>query len=163
MGRKEQELYDTMKRAMASPDSFLQGIVSGVDKAKCTCKLDVAGRIYNNVSLRSIITDDMGAVFYPEDNTNAVACRMPNSNRLFIIKMEKVESFHIKINDSELSGNNQGFTIKRGSESIKKILSDLMDAISQMTVTTGVGPSGTPINIASFVDLKARLNNILIS
>jgi hypothetical protein len=40
-------------------------------------------------------------------------------------------------------------------------LGDLSDALARLTVTTGTGPSGVPINVAEFSALKARLDQIL--
>lgn len=40
------------------------------------------------------------------------------------------------------------------------ILSSFLTSVGQITVPTGVGPSGIPINLASFVDLKAQTKTI---
>lgn len=54
-----------------------------------------------------------------------------------------------------------GITVKKGASGLKKTLGDLCDAIAQLTVPTGVGPSGVPINIASFQKIKADLPNYM--
>jgi hypothetical protein len=43
----------------------------------------------------------------------------------------------------------------------KAIMSDLIQAITQIVVPTGVGPSGTPINAAQFNAIKGRLTDAL--
>jgi hypothetical protein len=43
----------------------------------------------------------------------------------------------------------------------KDLLSELIDAILALTVPTGVGPSGTPVNAAQFASIKARLQTAL--
>jgi hypothetical protein len=40
------------------------------------------------------------------------------------------------------------------------ILSSTLSAITSITVPTGVGPSGTPINTPAFIDLKSRIKGI---
>jgi|688.fasta_scaffold35820_2 hypothetical protein len=40
------------------------------------------------------------------------------------------------------------------------ILSSFLTATGQLTVPTGVGPSGIPINVSSFVDLKGKVKGI---
>jgi len=40
-------------------------------------------------------------------------------------------------------------------------LSTLIDAISALTVVVPVGTSSIPVNVASFIKLKAQLNTIL--
>lgn len=61
-------------------------------------------------------------------------------------------------------------TIKLGSfqateagvlgNTLATLLSDLIDAIKAMTVTTGTGPSGTPINTAAFESIQDRIDSI---
>ncbi len=55
----------------------------------------------------------------------------------------------------------QGLTLTRGSSGLKKTLEDLLAAIKALTVTTGVGPSGPPINIADFIKIEQDLINYL--
>lgn len=163
MGRKDVELYDTLKNAFARSEPVLHGIVESVDKEKATCSMIVGGQLFPVVSLRSVITQKTGVVFYPAVQSVIFACKIPGTNRFVALSFSEIESFHITIDDTEISGSKNGVVLKRGSESLKKIISDLLDSILQMTVTTGVGPSGTPINFAQFEQLKSRLNNLLIS
>lgn len=65
-----------------------------------------------------------------------------------------------KLSTTELILTQNGYTIKRGSESLKTIISDLIDKILLLTVTTPNGPSGTPINAAEFSAIKSRLPNL---
>lgn len=46
-------------------------------------------------------------------------------------------------------------------ETLKGLLEELIDGINAMTVPTPVGPSGTPINSATFTSIKTRLETIL--
>lgn len=41
-----------------------------------------------------------------------------------------------------------------------QILSSFLTNVGQITVPTGVGPSGIPINVSSFIDLKAKVKGI---
>lgn len=52
-------------------------------------------------------------------------------------------------------------TIKTQAESLKAILSDLIDAILAETHPTGTGPSGTPLNFAQYTAIKARISSLL--
>lgn len=42
-------------------------------------------------------------------------------------------------------------------DTLEDILGDLLDAINALTVPTGVGPSGVPLNVAQFEAVRARL------
>lgn len=67
-----------------------------------------------------------------------------------------------KVGTTEQNLTANGHTIKRGSESLKSILEDLIDAILTETHPTGTGPSGTPINAATYTAIKNRIPNLLV-
>lgn len=67
----------------------------------------------------------------------------------------------ITADQSTLKQTAAGFTMTRSDEGLKKVLTDLITAITQLTVPTGVGPSGIPINAAAFNTIKTRLGNFL--
>jgi hypothetical protein len=46
-------------------------------------------------------------------------------------------------------------------DTLKGLLDELVDAVLLLTVPTGTGPSGTPINAAQFQGIKARWRNFL--
>lgn len=54
-----------------------------------------------------------------------------------------------------------GLTLKKGGSGLKKTLDKMLDGICQLTVPTAVGPSGVPINAATFQQIKADLPNYL--
>lgn len=54
-----------------------------------------------------------------------------------------------------------GLTLTRAGSGLKKTLNDLLTAIQKLTVTTGVGPSGPPINMADFIKVQTDLSNYL--
>ena len=56
---------------------------------------------------------------------------------------------------------NGKYTLSNAVESLASILSDLMDAHIAETHTTGTGPSGPPINLASYQAIKTRLDLLL--
>lgn len=54
-------------------------------------------------------------------------------------------------------------SLKNGSIGIKSILNDILTAIKTLTVSTGVGPSGTPLppTIQKVTALEQNVNNLL--
>jgi phage baseplate assembly protein V len=55
-----------------------------------------------------------------------------------------------------------GFAVKRGTETLKKIISDTLDQIVALTVTCAApgSPSTVPVNLPAFNAIKARLLNL---
>ena len=75
------------------------------------------------------------------------------------VKVENGQS-SLTVKDSEINIVSGKVEIK-GLESLKTILDDLITQITMLTVPTGIGPSGVPINSAAFTAIKTRLNNVL--
>jgi phage baseplate assembly protein V len=65
--------------------------------------------------------------------------------------------FLVKTNTTELSIAGEGPSMTKGGESLKTILSDLMDAILAETHPTAVGPTGPPLNAAQYTSIKTRI------
>lgn len=69
----------------------------------------------------------------------------------------KIEDQKMMIDSPEiLHGENATEPAVLG-DTLEDILGDLIDALNALTVPTGVGPSGVPINIAQFEAVRARL------
>lgn len=107
----------------------------------------------------------------PDDlkDNNSIGLVTPEGNKIFIkdIDGELYIQTNSKVNISIVEGpslkmTQKGFTFNFGDDfSLKKSLTQILDAILQLTVTTGVGPSGTPINAQTFTDIKNSLDNYL--
>lgn len=107
----------------------------------------------------------------PDDlkDNNSIGLVTPEGNKIFIkdIDGELYIQTNSKVNISIVEGpslkmTQKGFTFNFGDNfSLKKTLTQILDAILQLTVTTGVGPSGTPINAQTFTDIKNSLDNYL--
>lgn len=80
----------------------------------------------------------------------------------FLIDAEQVEEMIVTVGGSELRVTEEGFSLKKGGESLKEILEELLKQILQMTVTTAVGPSGTPVNAAAFQAIQQRVPQLFI-
>lgn len=76
-----------------------------------------------------------------------------------LIEHDRAQRFlRVKMNTTEVKVSANGPTIKKASESLKSILSDLVDAILAETHPTAMGPSGTPMNAAQYTSIKSRIN-----
>jgi phage baseplate assembly protein gpV len=51
-------------------------------------------------------------------------------------------------------------TIRNGAEDIASLITELLTAIKSITVSTGTGPSGTPINAAEFAALETKFASL---
>jgi phage baseplate assembly protein gpV len=62
----------------------------------------------------------------------------------------------------EISGKDAKVRILNNAESLGALMGELLDAIIALTVPTGTGPSGTPINNPTFSTLKTRFQELFV-
>jgi hypothetical protein len=135
-------------------DSFLKkeriysktGVVSNVNSTTKLCDVlpnDGSPMVYN-VRLQAIKdAGDNGILVLPKNGTECIITFI-NKNIAFLSQCKEVDKIII-------AGNN---------ESLKEVLNDLITSIKALTVTTPAGPSGTPINFASFDSINVKINNL---
>lgn len=93
----------------------------------------------------TITSDDSSTVIKASDATATV----------------NTDGIELKIGSSTITVTSGGLTLKKGGAGLKKTLESMLDAICQLTVPTGVGPSGVPINMASFQKIKAEVSQYM--
>ena len=93
----------------------------------------------------TITSDDSSTVIKASDATATV----------------NTDGIELKIGSSTITVTSGGLTLNKGGAGLKKTLESMLDAICQLTVPTGVGPSGVPINMASFQQIKAEVSQYM--
>lgn len=140
------------------------GTIKAVDeRVKAVDVVMDSGHVIRDISLDVIRNGNSGLIVFPAVGSTVVVGFIENRPELpLIISSTTTDKIFVTIGDNtEMQITENGFTIMRGSSSLKKTLSDLCDAIGQLTVTTGTGPSGIPINKLQFDAIKEDLDNYL--
>lgn len=102
-----------------------------------------------------------GLVFFPKVGSKVVVAFTSKHTAVAVgfgevdgIAYQDTQGVEWRIKDGKLS-------VKNGDYGLKQALDELIDAIGQLTVTTGVGPSGIPVNKAAFEGIKNNLAKFL--
>jgi len=164
---KRAQAIESLKR-FRKPDGDIFAYAKVTKITGDTCSVDIGGLELTKVRLKA--TDDGASdkfVIYPTVGSQVVVCANHGDLRdLFVCKVddpEKILYKHKKVTviidskNNEINLEGAKFTIKNDQENLKTLVSDLVNEIMKLTVTTGTGPSGTPINIQEFVDLSLRI------
>lgn len=106
----------------------------------------ILGALYSKVDMPSGFGDGKAGVIF-EDGSS-------------IVYDKNTKTYTIKTEAKIVIDAKTSVTIKNQTESIKMILSDLIDAMLAETHPTGTGPSGTPINAAQYSAIKIRINQL---
>lgn len=155
------------------------GTVTAVDEKARICTIEAEGVSYDGVMLFAV--EDAGRPGWcviPAAKSVVLVSRLAGSNQLYVSMFSEVDKVVLTIRDkvaatldadgmvlksdnTTMQATVDGLVLTRGSSGLKKTLSDLLDAIAQLTVSTAVGPSSVPINVAQFQQIKADLDNYL--
>lgn len=138
-----EEAVRALAKVRKPTDNVFYGLVKSVDKPSLTCEVEPLDGDALVLDVRlSADTAQQGFIIYPKVGS-VVAVVMESEAAGFVGMVSEVDRF----------------TFKTENENLKDLLADLLTAIKAITVQTGVGPSGTPINMASFIEIENRLNN----
>lgn len=130
-----------------------------------TCDIKIGDLPLSDVRLKSVVNDNENELLVtPAVGSHVLVADLSNGNfrDLAVIKYEEIEAIKLKTKAGiEFEVKDDKISLKNKSYDLKKAFDELLDAITKLTVTTGVGPSGTPINLAEFTAVKQKLNTLL--
>ena len=104
---------------------------------------------------------DEGGVYITPKVGSMVAVVFINKEMGVIGSHSEITDYQIKIENTFLQINKDGFLLKKENETLKALMSDLLKAIKAMKFTTNQGPTINLINRADFEALETRFNNLL--
>lgn len=168
MSKDQRNIQQSIRAISHREIEVLSAIVVSVDESAFT--MEVRPSLYEDadvetitVTLNAISNNGNGYILYPSINSHVVIGSVDGPGEYTLIRASDITKAVVKIGDQVLTmdGNKYGFV--KGSESMKKLLDDLIIAIKAITVTTSTGPSGIPINATDFNNIKTRVDNFLNS
>ena len=135
-------------------------VVSADARNGCTVELLDSGLRVHNVRLRATNTADTGLITVPAEGSQVLIAKADRRSFWIILLETELEQLSLKIGNTEAVIDADGYKLERSGENLIALLDELLTAIQQLTVTTGVGPSGVPINLSAFIDLQTRLSKL---
>lgn len=133
-------------------------IVQSIDKAAASIAVqDNLEIVYPNVRLRAITTDATGLVVFPKVGSVVLVSQIgEQENQLYMIGWSKVDKVAGKIDSTEWTFSEEGYSINREGENLNAVLSEFLDEVMKIVVAVGVSP-----NVPQLTLIKERLNKIL--
>lgn len=116
-----------------------------------------------DVRLRSVVKVGNKVLLIPKVGSIVQIARIENSEEFLVIAVEEITSVLFIIGTARFEVDQAGFLIKKGAESLGKLVADLLDAILSERHNTMYGPtvSLTPDSQLKFNQLKTRAANLL--
>ncbi len=113
------------------------------------------------VSLNAVSENNNGCILYPEVGSNVIIASVDGPGEYILVRASNITKASITIDSQVFTMDGTKYGLVNGSESLGKIMDDLLQAILNLTVSTSTGPSGTPINSSTISNIKSRLDNFL--
>lgn len=114
------------------------------------------------VQITAALESTNGLVLYPADNSQVWVAEIDGPGKWGIVKCSDLVKVVATINNSKLTMTADGFKIEAGGKNLGTVLQNLISHIEALTVGTGTGPSGVPINLTDFTNDGLDLSNILL-
>ncbi|MDR2824273.1 MAG: hypothetical protein LBB41_03630 [Prevotellaceae bacterium] len=134
--------------------------VVSVTAETCAVEAVANGVKYENVRLKAHIEDDKGLTIKPAVGSYVIMTKIDEAN-YFISMFSEIDAVIFKDTQGfELVLKSGKLSVKNSNYALKQAFDELIDAIGRLTVTTGTGPSGIPINKAEFDLVKQKINSL---
>jgi hypothetical protein len=134
-------------------------VVEAVNGKTCTLKpVDGSSEIIDVPF--SADTDNDGIINHPLQGSMVLAA-FTDKDSAVICGFSQVELSEIKIGTVTLRITDYGFVIKKGDDSLQKLMKDLITKIRAMKFTTNTGATIQLLNDADFAALEIRFNELL--
>ena len=152
---REEQLLDILKQKEKTLPAVVQGVVEEVSGSYCLVRL-ASGLVLKNVRYRSTESALNGVAITPKLGSNCLIGYIgSDENRAYLVSADEVTKVSVKINESasviidddgvDVKMSKGKLKIENSENSLRALLEDVLDVISKITVSTGTGPSGTPL------------------
>lgn len=165
MNKEIQDAFRKLKER--DVDTFIAKVVS-VDKTDGTCTVLADELEYFDVQLSAVVDENKNNFYlFPKVGSWVLVSPIAEDiNHLYVESYSDVESLDLVIDTVKFRIDKDGFLLKKQNENLKKLMSDLISAIKQMsfqltTPDTINGVTTTLINAQQFSAIEARFNQFL--
>lgn len=129
-----------------------------------TCTVTTGDLELSDVRLRSVVNNETSCILItPKANSFVMITDLSNGEKRdwAVVKYSELEKIEIKIGQIEVCLSGEKISVKKGSINLFDLLDGLITQILALTVPTGTGPSGTPVNASEFTQIKTKLGQIM--
>lgn len=149
-----QRIKEMAKRV--GPSATLLGVVKSVDAEEGTCVLVDDEATYNDVRLHVVLNGDESQSVVPKVGAYALAIRIEGGEDWYLQAVSEVEAWRLSVGNAEIEQDESGLLIKKGNDTLKDVLNDIIDGVNVIIVAQGTGP-----NLAKLTSAKTKLENLL--
>ena len=164
---KAAQIKTLLKAIVGVPSMTFPAIVLAVDEEKATVDVLPVGSDAElfDVRLKAAVDDQTdGLVIFPEVGSSVLVSLIGNDdNEAYVSSFSKVTGLKLKINGVKFEVNAEGMVLVKENESLRKLMTDLMNTIQALVWQTNMGPTIglIPFSVNALEQLKTRTENLL--
>lgn len=142
------------------PSGTILGKIKSVNEGEFTCvvtetigedELDIP-----DVMLRPVLDGNEGLTLFPKANTWALAIRVEGGEDWMLLAAGEYDKVKLKIGTAIIEQDSTGLLIKKGNDTLKQVIQNIIEATQQIVVLYGNNPDYGKLTTA-----LTKLNNIL--
>lgn len=180
MNKNSVKISDGIRALTKQPYEIMSGtVVAGsVDEVNQTISVQPDGQegIIEGVMLGAVSSTTDALVVVPKEGSHVVIGSVDGPGNWILLKPSEITKILLTIANTACTISESGVKVESGNtlievesvikiatanENLHAILNDLITAITLITVPTPAGPSGVPVNAATFNSILTRLSNLL--
>lgn len=154
MGELDEQIREALKRIAGSfgPDILLEGKITGIDTENylVDVELDKEGQLFD-VRLRAVSGGNKSIDILPAEGAAVVIAKIADDEYL-VLACDQITEYKITVAQAEFKLTESGHLISKGTETLNKILTDLVDQVLKVYA---------PKDVPGLTAIKQRINNLL--
>lgn len=139
---------------LVGPVTVYPATVVSVNSDDMTVEAEFStGLVLDDVRLRSVISAGNKCVLIPSEGSNILVSRIENSDEFFVVAVGAVSEVRTEIDGLTVSISEK-LEVKKGDDSLSKVLSDLIAEINKIVVLYGTSPNVAALTL---IDERQKL------
>lgn len=156
------ELQKALSRLAGRKVNTFPATVISADKEAGTCRVSDGELEYDDVQLSATIKDSKRFFLVPKVGSYVLVSPIQEDlNRLYVEMVSEIDDVIMRTDSAEFSFNDAGFLFKKQDETLKQLMTDLLQAIQNMKFTTNAGPTILLLNKPEFLAIENRFKEFL--
>jgi hypothetical protein len=153
--KKSQELYNALKNIAGKNATLVPAIVKEVN-GDDTLNVEIDELMIYDVRVKAVIVDSLkGLNVKPAVDSVVLLQRIGDDNEYCVCMYSEVDEVKTEIGATVYQQKASGFKIEKGADSVKQILTDIVDACLPIVVAIGNGP-----DYAKLTATKVKIENL---
>lgn len=147
-------------------EAILSAVVVSVDMTAQT--MEVRTTMFEDtdsetltVNLNAVQENGNGVIIYPSVGSNVIIGNIDGPGEYALIRASDIDKALITVGNMIFTMDGNKFGMQIGSESMGKIMGDMIEKVMEMTFTNGGGTTAVSNNVSDLTAIKTRINNFL--